>query len=264
MLAHITKMAGYTPGLTTTDGVYIDGQRTVRGRHDRPGVRAHGARRPADRRRGARDRARRPAARRHGRARSERRRGAQRAVRPPRPEGHRHARPAGRGEAHRGRGGEGLRGAQRRRSARAQDVGLHRSQEHLLRHDEPAARAGARAHPRRRPRLRARGRRQRPDDHAVRPQQPHPAGVDAPDSGDARRPRDAQRAERDVRRGDGVFARHQARRHPPGPAHLRLHVLPGAGPHERVRRASVQGAVRLRPQRARGRARWPTSRSGWT
>ena len=31
MVAHITKMAGYTPGLTTTDGVYIDGQRTVQG-----------------------------------------------------------------------------------------------------------------------------------------------------------------------------------------------------------------------------------------
>jgi cyanophycin synthetase len=31
MLAHITKMAGYTPGLTTTDGVYIDGRRTVQG-----------------------------------------------------------------------------------------------------------------------------------------------------------------------------------------------------------------------------------------
>ncbi|MBV9698464.1 MAG: cyanophycin synthetase, partial [Gammaproteobacteria bacterium] len=31
MLAHITKMAGFTPGLTTTDGVYIDGQRTVGG-----------------------------------------------------------------------------------------------------------------------------------------------------------------------------------------------------------------------------------------
>ena len=31
MLAHITKMAGCTPGLTTTDGVYIDGQRTVQG-----------------------------------------------------------------------------------------------------------------------------------------------------------------------------------------------------------------------------------------
>ena len=31
MLAHICKMAGQTPGLTTTDGVYIDGQRTVEG-----------------------------------------------------------------------------------------------------------------------------------------------------------------------------------------------------------------------------------------
>ncbi len=31
MLAHITKMAGFTPGMTTTDGVYIDGQRTVAG-----------------------------------------------------------------------------------------------------------------------------------------------------------------------------------------------------------------------------------------
>ncbi len=31
MLAHIAKMGGYTPGLTTTDGVYIDGQRTVSG-----------------------------------------------------------------------------------------------------------------------------------------------------------------------------------------------------------------------------------------
>lgn len=32
MLAHIAKMASATtPGLTTTDGVYIDGQRTVEG-----------------------------------------------------------------------------------------------------------------------------------------------------------------------------------------------------------------------------------------
>ena len=31
MLAHVAKMAGYTPGLTTTDGVYINGQRTVEG-----------------------------------------------------------------------------------------------------------------------------------------------------------------------------------------------------------------------------------------
>ena len=71
---------------------------------------------------------------------------------------------------------------------------------------------------------------------------PHSAAVDAPDPGDARGARDAQRAERDVRRGDGLLARHQARRDPPGAAHLRLHLLPGAGPHERVRRAPVQGA----------------------
>lgn len=31
MLAHIAKMSGHTPGLTTTDGVYIDGNRTVEG-----------------------------------------------------------------------------------------------------------------------------------------------------------------------------------------------------------------------------------------
>jgi cyanophycin synthetase len=31
MLAHIAKMGGFTPGMTSTDGVYIDGQRTVPG-----------------------------------------------------------------------------------------------------------------------------------------------------------------------------------------------------------------------------------------
>ena len=31
MLAHIYKLAGHTVGLSTTDGVYIDGQRTVEG-----------------------------------------------------------------------------------------------------------------------------------------------------------------------------------------------------------------------------------------
>jgi cyanophycin synthetase len=31
MLAHICQMAGLTPGLTTTDGVYVNGQRTVEG-----------------------------------------------------------------------------------------------------------------------------------------------------------------------------------------------------------------------------------------
>src|SRR3546814_8930522 len=31
MLAHLTTMAGYTPGLTTTDGVYLDDKRHVEG-----------------------------------------------------------------------------------------------------------------------------------------------------------------------------------------------------------------------------------------
>lgn len=31
MLAHVCKMAGFTPGMTSTDGVYIDGQRTLEG-----------------------------------------------------------------------------------------------------------------------------------------------------------------------------------------------------------------------------------------
>ena len=38
----------------------------------------------------------------------------------------------------------------------------------------------------------------------LRPRRPHPAALDPPDPGDARGPRAAQRAERDVRRGDGV------------------------------------------------------------
>ena len=31
MLAHVCKMAGFTPGMTSTDGVYIDGRRTIEG-----------------------------------------------------------------------------------------------------------------------------------------------------------------------------------------------------------------------------------------
>src|SRR5690606_12084957 len=31
MLAHIAQMAGFTPGLTATDGVYVNGQRTGEG-----------------------------------------------------------------------------------------------------------------------------------------------------------------------------------------------------------------------------------------
>ena len=228
MLAHITKMAGFTPGLTTTDGVYIDGQRTVEGDMTGPMATRMVLADPQidiavlETARGGLLRA--------GMGVPFVNVGAVLNI----------------AADHLGMKGidtleqlaevkriivevaQGLRRAQRRRSAGAEDGGLHRRQDHLLRDHESAARAGARAHPRRRPRLRARGRHQRPDDHAVRQGQPHPAAVDAPGPGDARGPRAAQRAERDVRRRDGVLDGHQARRHPPGPAHLRHHLLPGA------------------------------------
>ena len=61
-----------------------------------------------------------------------------------------------------------------------------------------------RAHPGRRPRRGARVGHQRPDDHDLRSRRPHSAALDPPHPGDARGPGAAQRAERDVRRGDGL------------------------------------------------------------
>ncbi len=102
---------------------------------------------------------------------------------------------------------------------------------------------------------------QGPDDHDLRSRRPHPAALDPPDSGDARGPGDAQRAERDVRGGDGVQHGAQAGGHPARAPHLRHHVLPGAGPDEHLRRASVQGDPRLRPQSGGGRGDVPAGRS---
>ena len=47
MLAHVAKMAGYTPGLTTTDGVYLQNRLVMEGDmtgpfSDRASVRVHG------------------------------------------------------------------------------------------------------------------------------------------------------------------------------------------------------------------------------
>ena len=54
------------------------------------------------------------------------------------------------------------------------------------------------------------------------------------------------------RRRHGLQSGPQAGRDPPGPAHLRQHLLPGAGAHERLGRTPLQGDLRLRPQRACG------------
>ena len=100
------------------------------------------------------------------------------------------------------------RGAQRRRPARACKMADHTEAKHICYVTmNPRTRAGARAHPRRRPR-RSRSRRASTASMITLYDngQPHPAALDAPDPGDARGQGAAQRAERDVRRGDGVHA----------------------------------------------------------
>ena len=83
MLAHIQKLAGHTVGLTSTDGVYIDGQRTVPGDMTGPVATRMVLSDPAGGRGGARDRPRRAVASGNGRAPLRCRRGAQRQVRSP-------------------------------------------------------------------------------------------------------------------------------------------------------------------------------------
>ena len=152
MLAHILKLAGHHVGLTTTDGVYIDGQRTVEGDMTGPVATRMVLSDPfvdvavLETARGGLLRA--GMGVRHcdvGAVLNVQ-------VRSPGAEGHRHPRGAGAGQAHHGRDGPRHRGAQRRRPALPQDGRLHRGEAPLLRDDEPGARAGAGAHLGRRPR----------------------------------------------------------------------------------------------------------------
>ena len=160
MLAHIMKMAGYTSGLTTTDGVYIDGQRTVQGDMTGPVSAQMVLRDPHDRHRGARDRARRPAARRAWACRDcDVGAVLNVTVGPPRPEGHRHARAARRGQAHRGRGRDATAPCSTPTTRSCLKMADYTEAKHICYVTmNPQPRAGARAHPRRRPR-RARWRR---------------------------------------------------------------------------------------------------------
>ena len=137
MLAHILKMAGHTVGLTTTDGVYIDGQLTRDGRHDRAVSARMVLRDPSVDVAGARDRARRDAAR-AASATGSCDVGAVLNVqrRPPGPEGRRNPRATRRGEARRGRGGARLRRAECRRPHWPPDGRLHRRRARLLRDDD--------------------------------------------------------------------------------------------------------------------------------
>ena len=253
MLAHITKMAGYTPGLTTTDGVYIDGQRTVPGDMTGPVSARMVLADPQidiavlETARGGLLRA--------GMGVTEVNVGAVLNVQ----------------ADHLGLKGidtlEQLSELKRIVVEVATDCAVLNADDPLVLkmagHTEakticyvtmnPHHALGARAHSRRRPCLRARGGRQWPNDDAVRSRRPHSAAVDAFDSRDFGGPRNPQCAECHVRCRHGVFAGHQIGRDTPGPAYLRFDLLSGAGPHECVQRAPVQGAVRLWAQRARGR-----------
>jgi cyanophycin synthetase len=181
MVAHIHKMCGATVGLSTTDGVYIDGERTVAGDMTGPVAAADGPPRPSRRPRRPRDRPRRPRPRWHGLSRLQRRRRPQRQRRPPRPRRHRHL--------------EQLAEVKRIVVEVARDCAvLNADDERCLRMADyteakrigyvtmnPKPRAGAPAHPRGRPQRCARGGHQRRHDHDLRQGHPHPAALDPPD-----------------------------------------------------------------------------------
>ena len=187
MVAHIFKMAGHHVGVATSDGVYIDGHLTVEGDMTGPGRGAHGAARPVGRYQRCMETARGGMLKR-GMGYQRANVGAVLNVQ----------------ADHLGLRGidtlEDLAKVKRILVEVAQDTAVLNADDPLclrmadytkaelpvLRDDEPQAPAGARAHPRRRPGDGARGGHQRPHDHDLRPRLAHPAGVDAPDPGDAR------------------------------------------------------------------------------
>ena len=99
------------------------------------------------------------------------------------------------------------------------------------------------------------------------PRVAHDAGpLHAPDPGDVRRPGADERRQRAGRGRRGVGRRRAPARHPPGPAHLLDVVLPGARPAQPGRRRRRPGRHRLLPQRRRdapaGRLRRPDDGRG--
>ena len=117
MLAHVLKMAGFVVGQTSTDAVYIDGNVTVKGDMTGPTSASHGAARPAGRHGGDRDGARRHRPRRARLSLLRRGGGPERHLRPSRARRRRDRAGARRRQAPRRRGGQGVRGAERRQRA---------------------------------------------------------------------------------------------------------------------------------------------------
>ena len=123
MIAHILKLMGRRVGMTSTDGIVVDGRLIEEGRHVGPEVGPDGPPEPDRRHRGVRGRPRRHPARGPRLRPQRRRRRHQRHRRPPRPRRDRLDRPAGERQGRDRRGGAALgdRGPQRRRPPRLPD-----------------------------------------------------------------------------------------------------------------------------------------------
>ena len=159
------------------------------------------------------------------------------------------------GRDRRGGAALGLGGAQRRRSARRPDGPPLRGARRVLLDGDREGRGGVR--PGRRPR-RPRRRRVLPrGDPGRRARRAAPGratdagAVHAPDPGHVRRPRTDERGQRAGRGRGGVGGGRAHPRHPPGPAHVLDVVLPGAGPAQHGRHGRLPGGHRLLPQRRR-------------
>ena len=117
MIGHIARVAGMHVGWSSTDGIYADGVLVESGDYSGPSGAGRVLAQPGVAARRDRDRSRRHPAARHGRDAQRRLRGDQRERRPSRAAGHRHRRPAGRGQGRRPADHQGQRlgGAQRGR-----------------------------------------------------------------------------------------------------------------------------------------------------
>ena len=82
------------------------------------------------------------------------------------------------------------------------------------------------------------------------------------DPGDVRRPGPDERGQRAGRGGRGVGGRRPPPRHPPGPAHLLDLVLPGARPAQPASTSAACGSSSTTATTSTGCASWPTSSAG--
>ena len=266
MIAHILKLMGRRVGMTSTDGIVVDGRLIKKGDMSGPEVGPDGAPEP-DRRHGRvrggprRDPARGPRLRPQRRGRRD-----QRHRRPPRPRRHRPRSASWR--TSRAWSSRPCR-ARGRRSSTPTTPHVYRMGRHCagrvvlfsMADDEGRGRLRPRRRPhrpRRRgvlPRGHGRGRADRPPARAADDAGP----VHAPHPGDVRRPGADERRERAGRGRRGVGRGRPPPRHPPGPADVHDVVLPGARAGSTCSRSAASASSSTTATTSTGCASWPTS-----